>query len=201
MPKIWVFLNFLVFFLEFLGGFTLTFSLRWPKNNPGLDCTNSAQCQPNLTFSPSKLTKCSLCNFLMSFYVLSDRLLDKQMVMCPNSDSCTEELQRGSLDDHLKYRCSGTLVACQYAGAGCDFRGPKKTMPKHQTDCKFQKEGKNQIKCLTWYPNCELGEIEGVIVVRVSGKVDCWCFILLSGQFRNPTNKPLLFYVYSNYGL
>ena len=68
------------------------------------------------------------------------------MVMCPNSDSCTEELQRGSLDDHLKYRCSGTLVACQYAGAGCDFRGPKKTMPKHQTDCKFQKEGRSQIE-------------------------------------------------------
>ena len=87
---------------------------------------------------------------------LFDRLLDKQMVMCPNSDSCTEELQRGSLDDHLKYRCSGTLVACQYAGAGCDFRGPKKTMPKHQTDCKFQKEGRSQIE-VTGGLNCELG--------------------------------------------
>ena len=70
------------------------------------------------------------------------RLLDKQSVTCPNSDSCSEVLQRGNLDDHLKYRCSGTLVACQYAGAGCDFRGPKKAMIKHHSDCKFQKQGK-----------------------------------------------------------
>ena len=80
-------------------------------------------------------------SFFIVFFCFC-RLLDKQMVSCPNSDSCTEELQRGSLDDHLKYRCSGTLVACQYAGAGCDYRGPKKSMAKHQTDCKFQKEGK-----------------------------------------------------------
>ena len=52
-------------------------------------------------------------------------------------------MQRGNLDDHLKYRCSGTLVACQYAGAGCDFRGPKKAMTKHHGDCKFKKQGKH----------------------------------------------------------
>ena len=76
-------------------------------------------------------------------YLLSIlRLLDKQSVTCPNSDSCSEVLQRGNLDDHLKYRCSGTLVACQYAGAGCDFRGPKKAMTKHHGDCQFQKQGK-----------------------------------------------------------
>ena len=72
----------------------------------------------------------------------SSRLLDKQIVTCPNSDSCTDEVQRGNLDDHLKYRCSGTLVACQYAGAGCEFRGPKKAMNKHHGDCQFKKQGK-----------------------------------------------------------
>ena len=77
--------------------------------------------------------------FLCQFFT---RLLDKQLVTCPNSDSCTDELQRGNLDDHLKYRCSGTLVACQYAGGGCDFRGPKKAMTKHHDDCKFKKQGK-----------------------------------------------------------
>jgi len=77
--------------------------------------------------------------FLCKFFT---RLLDKQLVTCPNSDSCTDELQRGNLDDHLKYRCSGTLVACQYAGGGCDFRGPKKAMTKHHDDCKFKKQGK-----------------------------------------------------------
>ncbi len=64
------------------------------------------------------------------------------MVSCPNSDSCEEVLQRGSLEDHLKYRCSGTLVACQYAGAGCEYRGPSKTMGKHRGECKFRKEGR-----------------------------------------------------------
>ncbi len=73
------------------------------------------------------------------------RLLDKLEVTCPNSDSCEEELQRGSLDDHLKYRCSGTLVACQFAGAGCDYRGPSKSMAKHRGECKFKKEGKSEI--------------------------------------------------------
>ena len=78
------------------------------------------------------------------------RLLDKQLVTCPNSDSCSDELQRGNLDDHLKYRCSGTLVACQYAGAGCDFRGPKKTMTKHHGDCQFKKQGKNYLNSLVF---------------------------------------------------
>ena len=70
------------------------------------------------------------------------RLLDKQTVTCPHSDSCSEALQRGNLDDHLRYHCSGTLVACQFAGAGCEYRGPSKSMNKHQNECKFREEGK-----------------------------------------------------------
>ena len=71
----------------------------------------------------------------------SFRLLDKLPVICPNSDSCKENSQRGILEDHLKYRCDGTLVACQFAGAGCIFRGPVKKMKDHQVDCSFKKEG------------------------------------------------------------
>ena len=65
---------------------------------------------------------------------------------CPNADSCQEQVQRGNLDDHLRYRCSGTLVACQFAASGCDYRGPSKSMAKHQTECRFKKEGKNFLK-------------------------------------------------------
>ena len=32
-------------------------------------------------------------------------------------------------------------MACQYAGAGCEHRGPAKKMKDHQTDCQFKKEG------------------------------------------------------------
>ena len=70
------------------------------------------------------------------------RLLDKLLVICPNSDSCTEVSQRGNLEDHLRYRCEGTLVACQYAGAGCTFRGPNKKVREHQVDCPYKEEGK-----------------------------------------------------------
>ena len=62
-------------------------------------------------------------------------------MICPNSDSCKEHSQRGILEDHLKYRCDGTLVACQFAGAGCIFRGPVKKMKDHQLECNFKKEG------------------------------------------------------------
>ena len=79
---------------------------------------------------------------LSKVYFLFCRLLDKLLVTCPNADSCQEQLQRGNLADHLRYRCPGTLVACQYAASGCDYRGPSKSMAKHQTECRFKKEGK-----------------------------------------------------------
>ena len=72
------------------------------------------------------------------------RLLDKLGVICPHSDSCKEVSQRGILEDHLRYRCEGTLVACQYAGAGCTFRGPNKKVRDHQNDCQYKKEGRWQ---------------------------------------------------------
>ena len=45
----------------------------------------------------------------------------------------------------LRYRCEGTLVACQYAGAGCTFRGPNKKVREHQADCSFKKEGEYRV--------------------------------------------------------
>ena len=44
----------------------------------------------------------------------------------------------------FRYRCSGTLVACQFAASGCDYRGPTKSMSKHQTECRFKKEGRKE---------------------------------------------------------
>lgn len=76
------------------------------------------------------------------------RLLDKLEVNCPNEDSCEEVLSRGSLSDHLRYRCLGTLVACQFASAGCEYRGPTKSMNKHQNECQFKKEGITRLPIL-----------------------------------------------------
>jgi len=92
------------------------------------------------------------------------RLLDKLSVICPNSDSCKETSQRGILEDHLKYRCDGTLVACQFAGAGCIFRGPVKKMKDHQLECTFKKEG------ITRLPILE-GEVSHVEIPRTSSSL------------------------------
>jgi len=92
------------------------------------------------------------------------RLLDKLSVICPNSDSCKENSQRGILEDHLKYRCDGTLVACQFAGAGCVFRGPVKKMKDHQLECTFKKEG------ITRLPILE-GEVSHVEIPRTSSSL------------------------------
>eukprot|EP00092_Neocalanus_flemingeri_P009069 GFUD01009761.1.p1 GENE.GFUD01009761.1~~GFUD01009761.1.p1 ORF type:complete len:793 (-),score=143.29 GFUD01009761.1:1113-3491(-) len=92
------------------------------------------------------------------------RLLDKLSVICPNSDSCKENSQRGILEDHLKYRCDGTLVACQFAGAGCIFRGPVKKMKDHQLECTFKKEG------ITRLPILE-GEVSHVEIPRTSSSL------------------------------
>lgn len=92
------------------------------------------------------------------------RLLDKLPVVCPNSDSCTEVTQRGMLEDHLRYRCEGTLVACQYAGAGCTFRGPVKKVREHQAECTYKKEG------ITRLPILE-GEVSHVEIPRTSASL------------------------------
>ena len=47
----------------------------------------------------------------------------------------------GDLLTYPRYRCEGTLVACQYAGAGCTFRGPVKKVREHQAECQYKKEG------------------------------------------------------------
>ena len=44
-------------------------------------------------------------------------------------------------------------MACQFAASGCDYRGPSKSMAKHQTECRFKKEGKGKfyfIEKLEW---------------------------------------------------
>ena len=95
------------------------------------------------SFKKDSILFCLYTNETHRFRIF--RLLDKLPVTCPHADSCEDELQRGNLDDHLRYRCSGTMVACQFAASGCDFRGPSKSMAKHQTECRFKKEGKTFI--------------------------------------------------------
>ncbi|KAA0199972.1 hypothetical protein HAZT_HAZT001359 [Hyalella azteca] len=66
------------------------------------------------------------------------KLLEKLIVRCPNTGSCEVTLQRGDLEDHLKYRCPGNWVCCPHAAAGCDVRGPQKKIAAHAPVCHFK---------------------------------------------------------------
>jgi len=138
-----------------------------PFVNPTDTPCSHTFCQACLTAYLRVNATCPICRkplnqlTCMPSNLVLKRLLDKLPVVCPNSDSCEEKSQRGNLEDHLKYRCDGTLVACQYAGAGCDHRGPSKKMKDHQNECTFKKEG------ITRLPILE-GEVSHVEIPRTS---------------------------------
>ena len=102
---------------------------------------NEMTCTPSNLVLKRLLDKLSVVSTYQKLYSSPNDFVYLQV--CPNSDSCSEPGQRGSLEDHLKYRCEGTLVACQYAGGGCSHRGPGKKMKEHQAECSFKKEGEN----------------------------------------------------------
>ena len=128
-----------------------------------------------------------MCSLLLwrKFIISYFRLLDKLPVICPHSDSCSEISQRGILEDHLRYRCEGTLVACQYAGAGCTFRGPNKKVREHQHECQYKKEGKPVLASsgiLLVDKKVSLAQYQG----NIAGEK--W-MVLLSTSQRNIANK------------
>lgn len=66
------------------------------------------------------------------------RLLDKLLVICPNSEHCDEVLSRCDLESHLAYWCRGTVVPCSNAKAGCQFRAARALQTEHRRECRFQ---------------------------------------------------------------
>lgn len=66
------------------------------------------------------------------------RLLDKLLVICPNSEHCAEVLSRCDLEQHLAYWCRGTVVPCANARAGCQFRAARALQLEHGRECRFQ---------------------------------------------------------------
>uniref|UniRef100_A0A6A7FP33 Ligand of Numb protein X 2-like n=2 Tax=Hirondellea gigas TaxID=1518452 RepID=A0A6A7FP33_9CRUS len=72
------------------------------------------------------------------------KLLEKLIVRCPNTTQCEITLQRGDLEDHLKYRCPGNWVGCPHAASGCDVRGPQKTITTHAPLCPHKDAGREK---------------------------------------------------------
>ncbi|KAF8565936.1 hypothetical protein P879_05850 [Paragonimus westermani] len=69
---------------------------------------------------------------------LVKRLLDKLLVICPNSEHCNEVLARCDLESHLAYWCRGAVIACVNHNLGCTYRGPRAHQPAHRWTCPFQ---------------------------------------------------------------
>ncbi|VDO07792.1 unnamed protein product [Rodentolepis nana] len=69
---------------------------------------------------------------------LVKRLLDKLLVICPNSEHCEEILSRCDLESHLAYWCRGTVVPCSNAKTGCQFRAARALQSEHRRECRFQ---------------------------------------------------------------
>ncbi|WAR01513.1 LNX2-like protein [Mya arenaria] len=74
-------------------------------------------------------------------------LLDKLLVVCPNTDHCEEVLPRVDLEAHLAHRCRGTVTRCIRAGLGCTFRGPRSGLQAHLWECAYREQnaGKNPV--------------------------------------------------------
>ena len=58
-------------------------------------------------------------------------------------------------------------MACQYAGAGCTFRGPNKKVREHQADCSYKKEGEYRVGTFL-HKFCKPGLILVVIALHCS---------------------------------
>ena len=79
----------------------------------------------------------------------------------PPQVKISDEKSKNIYISHVRYRCEGTLVACQYAGAGCTFRGPNKKVREHQADCSYKKEGEYRVGKNFLHKFCKPGLIGG----------------------------------------
>ncbi|XP_052799032.1 ligand of Numb protein X 2-like [Mya arenaria] len=84
---------------------------------------------------------------LQDLVLCPSRLLDKLLIVCPNTDHCDEVLPRVDLEAHLAHRCRGTVTRCIRAGLGCTFRGPRSGLQAHLWECAYREQnaGKNPV--------------------------------------------------------
>ena len=59
-----------------------------------------------------------------------DDICEKKVVCCPN-DECTEEMERGEIEEHLESICEYTLIQCKYENIGCDVVLRRRDMWEH----------------------------------------------------------------------
>ena len=69
--------------------------------------------------------------------LLVRKILDKLIIMCPNTAYCDLSMYRCSLEEHLKNCCPGTYVHCPRQTRGCAYIGPRSQLEEHLWSCNF----------------------------------------------------------------
>ena len=64
---------------------------------------------------------------------IHDNVCKKKMILCTSAE-CTQTIERGKMDAHLKNDCEYTQMSCKYESIGCDERVKRKDLKTHEQD-------------------------------------------------------------------
>ena len=64
---------------------------------------------------------------------IHDNVCEKKKIPCTNA-KCTEIIESGKMDEHLKNDCEYTQMSCKYESIGCDKLVKRKDLKTHEQD-------------------------------------------------------------------
>ena len=86
---------------------------------------------------PERVMTCEYCNLYRVKWanmVQHWKWCDYYLIHCPN-DGCEAVMKRMNLSKHVEEQCPHTVIACDYAYAGCEVELPRKEMSDHLDNC------------------------------------------------------------------
>ncbi|XP_038052904.1 ligand of Numb protein X 2-like [Patiria miniata] len=66
------------------------------------------------------------------------RMLDRLLVVCPNTSYCSATMPRCDLEPHLTSRCPGNAAHCVNEPQGCTWHGPAEAKENHVWECPYR---------------------------------------------------------------
>ncbi|VEL07627.1 unnamed protein product [Protopolystoma xenopodis] len=78
-----------------------------------------------------------MSHFLIKIIHFLDSLLDKLLVVCPNTEHCSEVVNRCDLESHLSVWCRGAALPCANTNSGCCFPASRALQPQDRKNCVF----------------------------------------------------------------
>ncbi len=75
-------------------------------------------------------------------------MLDRLIVVCPNTSHCQATMPRCDLEPHLNARCPGNRAHCPNEPMGCTWHGPEETKEDHMWECSYRTRAGRCVKGL-----------------------------------------------------